>query len=273
MSNSIALSMLTAAYGSASGTATGVTSYSDPVAALELAKASQTRDIAREARTPEVARDIAAFTKAVNTAKNPAQLLQNPTVLKVLLTVNGLGDQARFPALAQKALLSDPSKPNSLVSRLNASNSNWSPAASTYEFATKGLSVVQQASTIATITQAYAEVLWRQSLDVATPGLSNALTFIATASTKGTSVDAVLGDSTLRTVVTTALGIPAQIAFQDLGAQEQAVTSHLRIHDLQDPRFVQNMAKLYLLQTQSNASASAAPSLDQLAINAAGLVV
>jgi len=68
------------------------------------------------------------------------------------------------------------------------------------------------------VTNAYAEVTWRNSLDAATPGLSNALTFRSEASTI-TSVDQILGDPVMRTVVTTALGVPEEIAFQDLTAQ------------------------------------------------------
>jgi hypothetical protein len=269
MSGSIALSLLQAAYGT---TSADTTSYSNPVTALTEAEATQTQQIAAEARQPSVARTISAFTAAVRNATDPATLLQNPTVLTVLLTVNGLGDQTAYPALARQALLSDPSDSSSLASHLSSTNSAWGSAASTYQFATKGLSVIQQSSVLSAISQGYAEVLWRQSLDATTPGLSNALTFIATASS-ATSVDAVLGDATLRTVVTTALGIPAQIAYQDLGAQEQAVGSRLDVTRLRDPTFVQNMAKLYLLQTQSNGTGSGAPSLDQLAVSAAGLVV
>ncbi len=49
-----------------------------------------------------------------------------------------------------------------------------------------------------TIANGYAEVTWRNSLDATTPGLSEALTFKDQASTI-TSVDQILGDSTLRT--------------------------------------------------------------------------
>ena len=47
----------------------------------------------------------------------------------------------------------------------------------------------------------------------------------------------------LRTVVTTALGIPLQIAFQPLEAQERAITSQLDISQLQDPKFVETFAQ------------------------------
>jgi Protein of unknown function (DUF1217) len=225
--------------------------------ALTLAEKNQTQDIATTAQEPQVQRDIAAFQSAVSTATDPATLLKNPTVLKVLLTANGLGDQVAYPALAQQALLSDPNNTNSLVNQLT--NTLWKSTAQTYNFATQGLSVIRSASVQSTIANAYAEVTWRKSLDATTPGLSNALTFRQQASSIK-SVDQILGDPTLRTVVTTALGIPQQIAFQDLGAQEKAISSVLDISRFQDQHFVESFTQQYLLTAQTNASNAAGSS-------------
>ena len=115
---------------------------------------------------------------------------------------------------------------------------------------------------------------WRQSLDATTPGLSNALHVPREASTI-TSVDQILGDPVMRNVVTTALGIPLQIAFQDLDAQEQAITSQLDITQLPGPEI---RRQLHRAVPDRDAAAergarSAAPSLDSLAVQAGGLVV
>ena len=113
---------------------------------------------------------------------------------------------------------------------------------------------------------------WRNTLDATTPGLSEALSFRAQASGI-TSVDQILGDSTLRTVVTTALGIPEQIAFQDIGAQEQAISSKLDIKQFSDPKFVEAFTTRYLIAAQAAAGNTGASSLDSLAASANGLVV
>ena len=255
-------SILSAVYGT--GTGGGMALSSNPVVALTLAENTQTQGIANEAKQPQTSRDIAAFTAAVKAAKTPAQLLQNPTVLKVLLTANGLGDQASYPALAQKALLSNPSSSNALCNQL--SDSNWKSAAQTYQFSTKGLSVLQNPTTLATIANGYAEVLWRQSLDAQTPGLSNALTFRGEASTI-TSVDQILGDPIMRAVVTTALGLPEQIAYQDLGAQGNSITSRLNIKDFQNPNFVNSFTQRYLVAAaEASSSASGAQQANSLIV-------
>jgi hypothetical protein len=230
------------------GTAYGITS-DNPVVALKQAETTQSAGIAYEAKQPTIEQTLARFTAAVKSAKSVKQLLSNPAVLTVLLTANNLASQVSFTALAQKALTSDPSDPNSLVNKLT--DTDWKSAAETYQFATQGLSVIQSPSTLSTLTSAYTEVMWRQSLDHAVPGLSNALSFKQEASGI-TSVDQILGDFTLRTVVTTALGIPEQIAFQPLEAQEKAISSRLDISKFKDPTFVNTFAQQYLLALNNN---------------------
>jgi hypothetical protein len=243
----------------------------NPVEALESAEQNETQDVKATTAEPTVQHAIAAFTAGVQNATSVTQLLNNPAVMQVLMTANGLADQLPYTALAQKALTSNLSDPNSLANTLT--DTRWKSVASTYNFATQGLSVIQQPSVIATLANAYAEVTWRNSLDAQTPGLSNALTFRAEASTI-TSVDQILGDSVMRTVVTTALGIPEQIAFQPLEAQEKAISSRLDITQFQDPKYVESFVQKYLIANNSNGnSTSTTPSLTALASQAQGLVV
>ena len=142
----------------------------------------------------------------------------------------------------------------------------------TYNFANQGLSVIQNPSVIQTIANGYAEYTWLSSLDQITPGLSSALAFRSQASSV-TSVDQILGSATLFDVVTGALGIPEQIVYQPLSAQEQAISSRLNIADLQNPKFVQNLIEQYLVAQQASATASnTTPSLSALAVQAQGIV-
>ncbi len=245
----------------------GGVSGGDPVLALKLAEQNQTKDIAAEAKQPAVQRDVAAFRKAVASAKDVKTLLANPAVQKVLLTANGLGDQIGSTGLVTKALMSNTSDPKSLANQLT--NTAWKSTAAAYNFATKGLAVIQNPKVLDTISNAYAEVSWRQSLDAATPGLSDALTFRTTVA-NAKNVDDILGDPVLRRVVTTTLGIPLEIANQSLNAQEKAITSQVDITKFKDKNFVETFAKRYLIETQMNASqTSSAP----VGLAAYGLVV
>ena len=245
----------------------GGVSGGDPVLALKLAEQNQTKDIAAEAKTPEVQRDVAAFRKAVASAKDVKTLLANPAVQKVLLTANGLGDQIGSTGLVTKALMSNTSDPKSLANQLT--NTAWKSTAATYNFATKGLTVLKNPNVLNTVANAYAEVSWRKSLDAATPGLSDALTFRTTVA-NAKNVDDILGDPVLRRVVTTTLGIPQEIANQSLDAQEKAITSQVDIKKFQDKNFVETFAKRYLIETSMTASQATSSSTGLVAY---GLVV
>lgn len=253
------------------GGATAAQAYAgNPVEALADAQRNRTRDVARTAAEPEVKRATDAFRAALADAKSPADLLNDNRALTVLLTANGLGDQAQFTALAKKALLSDPSDPDSLVNKL--SDPRWKSLAQTYQFATRGLSLLKSPGVADTVARGYADVTWRTSLDAATPGLAAALDFQDRAG-RIRSADDVLGDPTFRKVVTTALGVPQQIAFQSLTAQEQAISSRIDVTKFQDPKFVQTFAQRYLIAAGQAAANQSAPasSLTSLAAQLAAL--
>ncbi len=266
MSGTITSLDLSVLYSGSTSTGAGST---NPIQALNQAEQNQTQKIAAEAKQPDIQRDLAAFNKAVASAKDAKSLLSNPAVLKVLLTVNGLSDQIGFTALATKALLSSPSDPKSLANVLP--NTAWKSAAATYDFADKGLTVLQNPKVLATIANAYAEINWRQSLDATTPGLSDALTFREQAASV-TKADDILGNPILRRVVTTALGIPIQIAYQTLNAQEKAITSKLDIKQLKDKSFVETFAKRYLIAVANNPTTTPLTPV-QLAVQSYGLLL
>ena len=267
----IGSAMLKTLFGGATATSSTAVSTGSPLLDLKLAQQNETTDVAREAKVPQVARDIAAFQTGVANAKDIQTALKNPNVMKVLLTASNLSKYIQYPALAQKALLSDPAQSDSLVNKLN--DTNLVSAAKSFNFANNGLAALQDPTVIASLSNGYSEVLWRQSLDQATPGLSNALAFLSQAHSIK-SVDDVLGDPVNRAVVLTALGIPEQIAFQEIGAQEQAVSTRVDIKKFQDPKFVTNMTDQYLLAMQQQAQSNqAGPNLGALAIKVGGLTV
>ena len=243
----------------------------DPLTALALAQKNEATDVAKEAKTPSVARDIASFQKGVAKAKTIQDALANPDVLKVLLTANNLGGQIGFTALAQRALMSDPNDANSLANRLSSTNSAWLTAVKTYDFAANGLAELQNPGVQASLANAYAQIQWEQSLDQQTPGMSSALQF-QTQAASITGVDQVLGDPINRDVVLTALNIPLQIAYQPLEAQEHAVSSRLDIGRLQNPHYVNALVQQYLLNKAQTASSSGGTDLTSLAVQGGGIL-
>jgi hypothetical protein len=261
-------SLLDTIYGIGSSSTGGT----DPVQALQSAEQNQTQDVKLTATQPMVNSAIAAFTQAVNSAKSTTQLLANPAFMNVLLTANGMSDQIGYTALATQALTSNLSDTNSLANQLT--DTRWKTLAQNYDFSSTGFVSFQKTATIASIASAYATATWEASQDTVTPGLSNALAFKAQASTI-TSVDQILGNPTMRAVVTTALGIPEQIAFQDITAQETAISSRIDISKFKNPAFVATFVQQYLIANAANASSSSSstPDLTTLAVQGQGFLV
>ena len=261
-------SLLATQYGF--GDSARATSFTDPFTALRLADKNRTREVAVAAKLPETLRDVIAFRKAVTKADTVAQALANPSVMKVLLTANGLSDQLPYAALARKVLLSDPADPKSLVNRL--ADRRWSAVVKTFEFATKGIERLKDPKVQDTLADGYAEVAWRRGLEAGTPGLSDALDARERAA-KFTTALQVLGDPVLRRVVTTALGIPQEIAFQELPAQERAITTRLDLKRLQEPKFVAVLVQRYLLERQRSALADGSGGYGTLSAQSRSLYV
>ena len=268
----VSASLLASIYSGSAGSASTAISTGNPLTDLKLAQADQTTAVAKEATQPLVSQAIAAFTKAVAGSKTIQSALANPNVQKVLLTANGLSNYIGDTALVQKVLMSDPTDPTSLVNKMN--DPTLLATTQTYNFGKNGLAELQNPKVIAALTNGYAEVEWRTSLDNATPGLANALTFLSTASTIKSITD-VFASVTNFDVITTALGIPQSIVNQPLAAQKLAVNSRLDYAKMQDPTYVKTLTDQYLLtmQLQSKASSSSSTSLTGLAEQSAGLVV
>jgi Protein of unknown function (DUF1217) len=243
----------------------------DPVQSLQSAEQNQTQDVKVTAAQPMVKASIAAFTQAVSSAKSMTQLLANPQFMNVLLTANGMSDQIGYTALATKALTSNLGDPNSLANKLT--DTRWKTLAQTYNFSSTGLATFQNPATIASIANAYTTATWQTSQDQVTPGLTNALAFKAQASTIS-SVDQILGNPTMRAVITTTLGIPQEIAFQSLNAQEKAISSRIDITQFKSPSFVESFVQRYLIANAANTSSSASstPDLTTLAIQGQGIL-
>jgi hypothetical protein len=264
-SNSADAALLNAAYGNGGTTAAGGSGLS-PVAALQSAQKNEATGVAATEKQASVVTAMAAFTKAVDSATSVKQALDNPAVLNVLLTANGMSDQIGNTALAVNVLTSNLSDSSSLANVL--SDTRWKSLAQTYDLNTNGLTALQSTSVQSAITKGYAQMTWENAQDAQTPGISNALAFIQQAGSI-TNVDQILGNQTLLKVVETTLSIPQQIAFQSLNAQEKAISTKLDVSTFSDPANVQKFAEQYLIMNNAGtAAASSSTDLTSLAVQA-----
>lgn len=229
------------------------------IAALKLAQTTSgsAKGIAREKQDPVTIIALKQFQTAIAKAKDVKTALQDPRVLAVLLPGLGLADQAQYPGLVQKALLADPKDPKGLLASLD---SRFAAAARTLDLRSKGLAGLKDAALQKTLTDGYVQYQYQTGLDATNPGVSDALYFLKNA--KGeTNIYNILGNSVLRRVVTGALGLPDAIVVQSIETQAQAITSRLRLSDLQDTKKLAKLAERYVIAAAGSSSSGGGSSI------------
>ncbi len=239
------------------GGSAGATSNGDATTAIAALKAAQAKGaeakgVAAERKDPVTITALKQFEAAVAKAKDVKAALQDPRVLAVLLPAMGLADQAAYPGLVQRALLADPKDSKGILASLD---SRFATAATILDLKAKGLAGLRDPKLLANLASGYVQYQYQQGLDDRNAGMSDALYFIQNAAAK-TDVYGILGNAVMRRVVTGALGLPAQIAVQSVETQARAITSRMKVADLQDPKTVQALAQRYVMAQAGSGSGS-----------------
>lgn len=206
-----------------------------------------------------------------NTIKSVNDLFKDPRLLNFLLTANGLGDQTQNVGLVKKALTQNPSQASALVNHL--SNTKFKSADQLLQLY-NGLSTLQNPSTMQALINNYQQNTFEQGIAKTDPAVAQARYFarnvanaVSSATTTTNAAYAILGDSVLRTVVTTALGLPAQ-GFASLPIQDQAsiILAKGNIQQFKNPTAVAHFVTRYLVQAQLQSSSDGGSSDAALSI-------
>jgi hypothetical protein len=234
--------------------------FGDPAGAIAAFRRLQrpgeeARALDRIAREPMQARTLDQFRRAVERAPDVASALRDPRVLGVIATALGIPDAAGQPGLAMRALLSDPTDEASLVNRLP--DRRWKAAAETLRLDQRGLDALRDPELQNRLAEGLRRARLRENLEGSQPGLGDAMLFRESAG-NAQGAFGVLGNPVLRRVVTTALGLPREIALQSVEAQARALEARLDVSKLKDPREVQRLAERYLIARAGEASGGVA---------------
>lgn len=221
--------------------------------ALENAEKNEDRQRDLIARDPIVKKELERYAKVVKEAETIDDVLDDPVARRVFLKANGLGDQENAVALAKKALKSNPADTDSLAHKLSSINGNWLSTVKKHNFHTFGVELLKLNISIAEVTSNYVGEKRLDMLDEQLPGLGSAILFKQIAASLDTPIK-ILGSALGREVVTTALGLPKQIALQSLEAQEKAISQRLDAKKLKEPEFVDKLVQRYLVQLNGGAS-------------------
>lgn len=216
----------------------------DPVAALRLAEATRDREISRIRQEPGFQRAAERFEQAAMRARSAGEALDDPRIRNFLLKAIGLPNLIDSPGLVRRALLSDPDEPKGLLARLN--NPQLTAAARTLRL-DQGLDAIRSPEAIARLREGWVRTEWFERLRQRDPVSADALLFREQAASFAGNIWGVLGDPVVRRVVTTAVGLPPELAVMSVEAQARTLGARFDAARLADPRFVERFAQRYAL--------------------------
>ena len=215
---------------------------------------NQTRYDNITASEPMVQSQTAYYQANIGSVKTPADLVNNYRLFSYVMTAYGLGDQVYAKAEIEKVLDQGVSSSQDLAYTLD--NSNILALAQTFNFAADGTSTTSSQAVQTGVVNQYVEQQMETDQGQSNPGVQLALYFQAHASSI-TSVYNILGDTSLLTVVETALGISPLMSDMNIDEQASMLSQKLNVADFQDPTKLQNfLEKFAAMYDMDNPNAS-----------------
>lgn len=251
---------------SAIGSANALTTW------YSLAKTSEdTRVAAFVKNNRQVAAATTQFESAAGRLKSTDELFspQNYRLLKYVLTAYGLESEISNVGKLKQVVNSDLTDTNSLANRM--SDPRFLKLAQALNFKGGGLANIQNASIQAGITARYNQAAYEIDLGDRNPAVRQAQYFKNNIGAIGDIYD-VLGDNTLRAVVSTTGNIPLEVAVQDLGTQAQVFSRQFDVSKAKDATYVNRFIQRFLANAdlKANDSGAADPTVQLLQATESG---
>lgn len=223
MSNAeLALSIL----GGGSSLLTGSTGM-PTTSALAAFKSYQKDQVAARkafADREDIQRDVSAFKKAVGKLESVDDLLKDRKTLGFLLQAFGLESEINNPGKLKAVLNSDPDDINSFANRL--ADSRFGELAKFLDTPEFGLKNLRLSDKQGEVIDKYLTTGFEKSMAAQNPAVRDALFFLRRIGTVENTYE-ILGDLPLRTIVTDALNLPAEIARQSVEKQAALIDAKL----------------------------------------------
>jgi hypothetical protein len=209
---------------------------------------------------PSVLSSVQYFQKEIGTLTSVDQLFSNKKLYSFMTTALGITTWAGQPNMVKKVLLDKTAGAKNLATEIG--DGQLKSAQSVLQLNTMGLSLIKTSTMISTLVTDFEQQSYYSGLESQYPGLSAALEFRSQVSTMDlTSSDAIytlMGNGTLKSVLTTALNMPQELVYQNVSAQAAAIQSKINITKLKNPHSLDAFVQRYLLAYANNANGETA---------------
>jgi len=216
---------------------------------------AKTRDkqFAAFERQPQVQREVDYFLKTAGKVKTVDEFLGDRRLLAFALSAYGMEGEIDYLGRIRKVLSEPVSDSNSLANKLI--DPRFKKIAQAFSFGEVGTLKLGLSSFLNEVVDKYKTNEFERYLGNQNPALREAEYFRRNAGSVENGYN-ILGDTVLRSVVTTALGLPPEIAVQSVEKQKALIEKRLDVKDLQDPEFVDKFLRRFLiLSDQASAQA------------------
>jgi len=212
----------------------GASGFGTPVvpalASFKLLLKNRNGQLDAFAKQAKVLKDIAYFKEKIAKVETPADIVKDRRLLMFVTSAFGLEGEEKFGGRVRKVLESDLKDPNSFANR--SIDPRYKQLAEAFKFKEFGNFYPKQAFFVNDVVNRYVRNEFEKSLGDKNPALREAAYFLRTIGDVKDTYQ-ILGDKVLRSIVTTALGLPANIAVQSIEKQKALIDAKLDIKKFQ----------------------------------------
>ncbi|MFY9656683.1 MAG: DUF1217 domain-containing protein [Methylocystis sp.] len=207
------------------------------------------------AKNPAVQTATQYFENNIGNVTSAQQLVDNPRLFNYAMSAFGLSDMTYAKGLMEKVLQQGVTSSTALANTLD--NTNILAFAKAFDFVDNGSATTASSGLVEQVVNKYVENSLETSQGQQDPGVQLALYFQAQAPNV-TSVDQILADKNLLSVVQTALGVSPLTSAESLDTQANMLSSNLKLSDFQDPAKLQEFIERFCAQYDANNNAPGA---------------
>jgi hypothetical protein len=202
-------------------------------------------------KQPSVQREIDFARNFAAKVTNVEEMLGNRRFMNFVLSAFGLESEIDKKGLLRKVLMSDLTDIDSYANRTN--DPRFRELAQRLDIKAVGLANVKSEATLTSIELRYKKNEFEKAQGEASPGLREAMYFKENAS-RMKSIWDVLGDRTMRAVVSKAFDIPLETAVQSVESQAVAFGRKVDVEKFKDKLWIDRTIQTYLTKIDQETS-------------------
>jgi hypothetical protein len=218
---------------------------------VRLSRTDEQTLVEKYAKTPAVQKDIDYYKANIQKVKSVDDLMKDHRLLKVVLSAYALDDDMKYPGRVKQILLSKLGDQNSLAAKMR--DPRYKQMASDLAIGDFGVSNLKSTTVVNKVIAAFKTNEYEKNLEQQNPALRQAAYFLRKIGSVKSIYD-ILGDSVLRSVVTSAADIPLLTAVQSLEKQTQVFDRAFDVKKVNDKAYVTKFIQKFLIKADSDAA-------------------